>query len=65
MKEQLRASFVEHFKENHENIASVYFQFYNPKLIQEKCYIFSLYYTGLCTGCSTKEIIGGLLCRAF
>ena len=45
-KKQLIASFVEYFQENLENIISVYFQFYNPKLSQESC-LYSLYYAGL------------------
>ena len=32
----MTASFVERFKEKHENKICVYFQFYNPKLSQEK-----------------------------
>ena len=43
-KNKLIASFVEHFKENHENTISVYFQFYIPKLSQETCFILSLLY---------------------
>ena len=41
-KKELIASFVEHFKENRENIVSICFQFYIPKSIQERCFILSL-----------------------
>ena len=56
-KNKLIASFVEHLKENHENITSVYFQFYIAKS-------YSVYYMGLYTGCSTKDAIDSLFFRS-
>ena len=53
----MTASFVERFKEKHENKICVYFQFYNPKLTQEKWFMLYIYSAGLCTECSTKEAI--------
>ena len=43
-KKELIASFVDHFKKNHENTISVSFQFYIPKLSQERCFVLSLLY---------------------
>ena len=43
-KKELIPSFLEHFKENEENTISVCFQFYIPKLTQERCFILSLLY---------------------
>ena len=43
-KNELIASFIEHFKENRENIIRVCFQFYIPKSSQEVCFILSLLY---------------------
>ena len=50
------------YKENQENIISVCFQFYIPKLSRE-IFLYSLYYMGLKTGCSTKEAIHSLFLR--
>ena len=47
-KKELIASFAELFKENHENTISVCFQFYIPKLTQERCFILSLLYGTMC-----------------
>ena len=57
LKKQLTDSFVEYFKENHENTICVYFQFYNPKFIQEKCFMLYVCSEGLRNGYSTSEAI--------
>ena len=43
-KKQLIVSFVKHFTKNDENTICIAFQFYNQKLSQETCFIFSLLY---------------------
>ena len=40
-KKQLKASFIDHFKKIIK-IEHVYFQFYNPKLCSEKCFVLSV-----------------------
>ena len=40
-KKQLKASFVDYFKKIIK-IRHVYFQFYNPKLCSEKCFVLSV-----------------------
>ena len=57
---ELLASFVEHFEENHGNTISVCLQCYIPKLSQERCFVLPLCCMGLCKGCSTKEGIDSL-----
>ena len=52
--------FREHFNQNHENTICVNFQFYNPKLSQERCVCSA----GLCNRWSTKEAIDSSFRRA-
>ena len=52
---QLIASFDEQFKLNLENTRCIDFQLHVAKLSRERCFIQSAYYTGLCTGWSTKK----------
>ena len=40
------------------------FAVYNRKLSQEMCFILPVYYTGICTGRSTKEATDEFLRRA-
>ena len=56
-RKQLIASFVEQFKLNLENERCLEFQFHVAKLSQYRCFMQLFYYTGLCTGCFTKEAI--------
>ena len=63
-KKFLEVSFVEHFKQNHENTICVNFQFYNPELSQERRFMLCACSTGVCKGCSTKEVIDSFFRRA-
>ena len=47
--------FREHFSQNHENTICFNFQFYNPKLSQERCFMLCVCSIGLCNRCFTKE----------
>ena len=64
-KKHLIASFVEHFEENHANLISGCFQFYFPKLSQERCFILYLLYKTMCRAQDTREAINYFFCRAF
>ena len=57
-KETTGIFFREHFNQIHENTICVNFQFCNPKLSQERCFMLCVCSTGLCNRCSTKEAIG-------
>ena len=63
-KEATDIFFREHFNQNHENTICVNFQFYNPKLSQERCFMLCVCSTGLCNRCSTKEAISSFFRRA-
>ena len=63
-KKQLIVSFVKHFTENDENTICIVFQFCNQKLSLEGCFKPYVYYTRLCTGCSTKEQTDSFFRRA-
>ena len=63
-KEATDIFFREHFNQNHENTTSVNFQFYNPKLSQERCFMLCACSTGLCNRCSTKEAVDSFFRRA-
>ena len=43
-KEATGIFFREHFNQNHENTICINFQFYNPKLSQERCFILCVGY---------------------
>ena len=50
--------FREHFNQNYENTICVNFQFYNPKLSQERCFMLCVYSTGLC---NRKQLIASFV----
>ena len=56
LKKQLIASFVQQFKLNFGNTRCIDFQFHVAKFSQQRL-MQSVYYTRLCTRCSTKEVI--------
>ena len=60
-KKQLIVSFVKHFTKNDENAICIGFQFYNQKLSQETCFIFSVLYG---TINRVKEAIHSLFLRS-
>ena len=64
-KKQLIASFVEHFEENHKNLISGCFQFYIPKLSQERCFIPYLLYETMYRAQDTREATNSFFLRAF
>ena len=57
IKKQLKASLGEQFKKRHDNHKKIIFQSHVSDLDQKKYSKFSYCYTGLGTGCSTKEAI--------
>ena len=64
MKEATGIFFREHFNQNYENTICVNFQFYNPKLSQERCFMLCVCSSGLCNRCSSKEEIDSFIGRA-
>ena len=51
-------------RQSHENTICVNFQFYNPKLSQERCFMLCDCSTGLCNTYSTKKAIDSFSFRA-
>ena len=64
-KKQLITSFVEHFEENHANLINGCFQFYIPKLSQERCFILYLLYKTISRAQDTREATNDFFRRAF
>ena len=63
-KQQVIASFVEHFEENHEHLVSGCFQFYIFKLSHKKCFMLYLLETIYRTQ-DTREATIYFFCRVF
>ena len=62
---QLIASFAEQFQLNLEKTRCLELQFHVAKLqLANKDGLYSLPYTGLCTGYSTKEVVNSFFRRA-
>ena len=64
-KKQLITTFVEHFEENHENLVSGCFQFYIPKLSQQRCFIPYLLYDTMYRAQDAREATNSFFRRAF
>ena len=63
-KQQVKASFVEHFEENHEHLVSGCFLFYIFKLSHKKCFMLYLLKTIYRTQ-DTREATIYFFCRVF